>query len=231
MQLHRWQIAFWTCEEQGNASSIVIGVGLSKLSKFAALFALLAALQLLAPSVQAGPVIRVGETGPVSVGSTFAVPILVSDAVGLLAYQFDLHYDASLLELLGFSDLGTDFELAAIAGGGVLTGITGFALPGEISGIADSISGATSGLSGSGSLVEIEFRALMRGESALTLSGVFLDFASVGPEAIRSGTVSVSVPEPGAVWLTVSAMVLLYLQRSRCLSGRSGRSLARSSLG
>ena len=166
----------------------------------------------MGPSL-AAPIISVGESPSVTVGSTFEIPILVSGATDLMAFQFDLSYDSTILMALSFNDLGTGFETAAIAGGGALTGITGFLFPGRLSGVADSMSGALSGLTGSGSLAYVQFQALAPGIASLTLSNVFLDFAQLDPGSIVNGFVA--VPEPGTMALLTLGLVLLAWKQSR----------------
>jgi hypothetical protein len=77
------------------------------------------------PFCVATPVITAGSA-TANAGDTFTVAISVADASDLRAFQFDLSYDSSILSLLSFTDAGTDFEAAATAGGGSLTGVTGF---------------------------------------------------------------------------------------------------------
>jgi hypothetical protein len=61
--------------------------------------------------------------------------------------------------------------------------------------------------SGSGVLAEIEFQALARGLSPLTLSNVFLDLSDQGFN-ISNGQVLV-VPEPSSLALLICGLVLL----------------------
>ena len=160
----------------------------------------------------------------VNVGDTFTIPVSVADVTDLQSFQFDLSYDQTILSVLGFTDTGTDFETAATNGGGSLTGLTGFDLGGTLSGVADSMSGASSGLTGSGVLVEIEFNALAAGTSALDLSQVFLNFSDIG-FAIANGTVCVraspqdcapsgNAPVPGTLLLLLPALAALRLRRA-----------------
>lgn len=171
------------------------------------LMVLLGATSCLSTPVLSAPVVRVGESFVVAVGETLKVPILVSDALDLQSFQFDLGYDESILELLTFTDAGTDFEEAATAGGGLLLGITGFSLPGLLSGAADSMIGVLDGMSGSGTLAYIEFLALANGVSALSLSNVYLDSIELGPDAMVNG--QIAVPEPQSLALLVMALAIL----------------------
>jgi hypothetical protein len=74
------------------------------------LIVVLAATGCLSTPVRSAPVVRVGESFVVAVGETVTVPILVSEALDLKSFQFDLGYDETILELLAFTDAGTDFE-------------------------------------------------------------------------------------------------------------------------
>ena len=63
----------------------------------------------------------------------------VSNAAGLTSFQFDLAFTPTIIKALSFTDVGTNFEAAATAGGGFLTGITGF---------IDNTTGLLSGIAG-----------------------------------------------------------------------------------
>lgn len=174
-----------------------------------------AALLAFALAAQAGPVLMVGESAPMHVGDAFTVSIRVAGAVDLKAFQFDLAYDPLVLEAVGFSDAGTDFEAVALAGGGALTGLTGFLFPGGLSGVADSMSGVADGLYGSGVLANIEFRAIGPGVSALTLSNAFVDFVPLDAGSMVSGIAVVA--EPGSLGLAVLALGCLARRRFRLI--------------
>lgn len=191
---------------------------------------MLAAAAFVFSGVVNAAVISAG-TITVDVGDIFTIPVSIAGATDLQAFQFDLSYDSSLLSVVSFTDLGTDFENAATAGGGFLTGITGFDLSGTLSGVADSMSGASSGLTGNGVLVNIDFTAVNAGTSALTLSNVILDWQGSGFD-IAAGSVCVRaspedcgggnpVPEPGTLALLAAGFAAAGLRR------RGGRSSAR----
>ena len=183
------------------------------------MLALSCALWCQTGPAQASPVIRVGEVPTVEVGQVFTVPVFVTGASDLMAFQFDLDYDSTVLLALAFTDVGTDFEAAANAGSGTLTGLSGFLLPGLMSGVADSISGGSSGLTGTGSLVDIQFVALASGWSSLALSSVFLDFTPLDAGSIVNG--SVQVPAPGTfALLSLGGLLLAFPRRTGQMTWR-----------
>ncbi len=68
-----------------------------------------------------------------NVGDTFVIAISVGGAVGLTSFQFDLGFDPTIVQMLSFTDAGTDFETAANSAGGFLTGeYQPLAVPGNI---------------------------------------------------------------------------------------------------
>ncbi|HEY2920958.1 MAG TPA: cohesin domain-containing protein [Candidatus Binatia bacterium] len=188
-----------------------------------------ASLVMLAPRpVQAVPIISAPFV-TVGVGDTFTIPISITGATDLTSWQFDLGFNPIVVSALSFTDSGTDFEAAATSQGGVLTGITGFILSNQFSGLADSMSGliSGSGLQGNGSLAFLEFHALFPGVSPLTFSNVFLNLSDQGFER-TNGQITVtgipppppSVPEPTVLALLISGLALLGARR---LAGRRRR--------
>jgi len=169
--------------------------------------------ELAGPNMsRAGPLLPELTAGSdtVHVGDVFTIPISVTNVAGLTSFQFDLTFNPAIIRELSFTDVGTDFDAAATAGGGSLTGITGFVdnATGLWSGIADSISGPGTGLAPSGVIVDIEFQALAVGISSLTLSNAFLtdNGASLSSDSgdfvLQNGEVigAVAVPEPRPVF-------------------------------
>ena len=182
-----------------------------------------------ASKADGAPVLTAGSD-TVHVGDVFTIPVSIADVAGLTSFQFDLTFDPTIIAALGFTDIGTDFEAAATAGGGSLTGITGFLddTIGLLSGVADSMSGLVTGdgLTPAGVIVDIEFQALAIGISPLSLSNAFLIDSGAplssdnGQFELQNGQVTViaaaAVPEPATLVLLVAALGALGLLRRRC---------------
>lgn len=175
---------------------------------------------------RASPVMT-ASSAAVKVGDVFTIPISIANTSSLTSFQFDLAFDPSIVEALGFTDVGTDFETAALSAGGSLTGITGFIdnPDGLLSGVADSMSGILGpGLAPSGVLVNIDFKALSSGLSVFALANAFLidDEAPLssanGDFLLQNGQV-VAFPEPNTL-LLLGLAVLGGLVCGRCLNTR-----------
>jgi Cohesin domain len=171
------------------------------------------------PTDPPAPTLTAGSA-TTSVGDVFTVPISIANAQGLTSFQFDLDFNPSVIQAVSFTDIGTDFAKAATAGGGFLTGITGFTnnTTGVLSGIADSMSGLTTGpgLTPSGVLVDITFKAVTVGNTTLAFNNAFLTDGEVplnGNFTLVNG--SVKVLEPSSLILLSVAVSGLGLVRWR----------------
>jgi hypothetical protein len=159
----------------------------------------LVAFLAICPSLLVAQVQAVVSPGSANVadGTTFDVPVDISQVSDLYAYQFDLSFDPSVLDLLSISE------------GPFLSNVgSTFFLPGTIDNTAgtatfnaDSLVGPISGASGSGELAVFNFEALSEGSTALTLSNVSLldstpsniSFTMTDGQVVVSAS---NVPEP-----------------------------------
>ena len=114
-------------------------------------------------------------------GDTFTLDVRAENVVGLAGWQFDIAFEPARLEALGLSEGGflrtdggsTFFQSGSIDNAaGKITGL-----------IAGRIS--EGGVSGSGTVVQVRFKAKSEGETRLTLQN-FL-FGSVAEESIAAG--------------------------------------------
>ena len=192
------------------------GPARAKNLRSAASLALAWAAFMAAPA-EATPVLQVGSA-VVDVGSTFTIDVSVVGASDLQAFQFDLWYDSSRLRLLGFGDAGTAFETVADTGFGLL-GLTGFELPGGVSGVADAMLGVGPG----GGLVDgviatFLFEDIAAGYAAINAEAVFLNFSDQDV-SVNGGSVtnpdSRPLPAPPTIWLTVVAVCAMHARRGR----------------
>lgn len=154
------------------------------------------------------PVFTVGSAA-VTQGSTFNIPVTVTNAVNLTSWQFDLKYEPTVLranlvsEGPFLSSAGTTFFTP-----GVIDHTTGY-----ISLVSASYVGLPPGPSGHGQLANIEFSALKPGTSPLTPSNVFLDFRDSGFTVTEKTGVNVgpgAVPIPDTLGLALLGSVLLW---------------------
>ena len=152
----------------------------------------------------------------VSVGDTFTIPISIVDAADLTSWQFDLSFNPAIVKansvtegafLSSSGTAQTLFIPGAIDNGG-----------GHILGTADLFTDILPPPSGNGVLANIEFSALAPGVSPLTFSNVFLNLSDQGFEN-ANGQITVRgtprIPEPAAMVLLTSGLVLLGARRRR----------------
>lgn len=157
----------------------------------------------------AGPIVAVQPANQsVVAGALLSVNVVISGATDLYAYQFDVGFDPTILTAIQVSE-----------GPFLSTGGATFFVPpvidnssGQISGTADSLLTAISGVNGSGVLATIQFRALAQGTSVVnSFNGVFLDSSLSGIDVTtQGGSVSVTgvaSPEPATVLLASFALL------------------------
>jgi Cohesin domain/PEP-CTERM motif len=145
----------------------------------------------------------------VGVGSFFDVFVDVSSVTDLYAFQFDIGFDPAILSAIGAT------EGPFLPSGGTTFFIPGFIdnTAGTISFNADSLTSAISGVSGSGSIADIQFQALALGTSQIDLSNVLLLDSSLSDIAFNTANASVdvistaAVPEPSTILLIGSGLI------------------------
>lgn len=153
----------------------------------------------------------------VTPGSTFDIPLLISGASDVYAFQADISFDPGILQLLSIDE--GDFLRA---------GGSTFFIPGSIDNTvgsatftANTLFGLVPGVNGSGSLALFGFQATALGGSPLALSNVTLLDSNLNaiPFTTQNGQVS-SVPEPGTLLLLTSAAVGLFAFNRRRIRDR-----------
>ena len=188
-------------------------------------FASLTTLALFSPRVEAVPILSIGSA-TVAVGDTFTIPVSITDAVDLSSFQFDLSFNALILQVIGVT------ESAFFTQADSTVFIPGFIdnSSGQILGVSDALIFQLP-VNGSGVLANIEFMAISAGTSALTLSNAFLNLSNSG-FTVTNGIVCVTsptaptcapvgqVPEPGTVTLLALGFAALVWRR-RWASTRS----------
>lgn len=141
-------------------------------------------------------------------GSTFAVDVNISNVTDLFAFQFDIGFDPSILSATSIT------EGSFLPGGGTTFFIPGTIdnIGGTISSNADTLIGAISGVSGSGTLAVLDFTALAAGTSPIDIANVTLLDSTLS--SISSTTTSgaatvtgVTVPEPSTLLLLGSGLL------------------------
>jgi hypothetical protein len=138
------------------------------------------------------------------VGETFDVLVEISSVSDLYAFQFDISFDPAILSAIDVT------EGSFLPGGGFT-----FFIPGSIDNIGGSISftadillTAVSGVSGSGTLADLQFQALTVGTSPVNLSNVILLDSNLSDIPYNTSNGSVSpVPEPSTVLLLGSGLI------------------------
>jgi hypothetical protein len=177
---------------------------------------------ILVPSIEAVPVISVGTYSTPVTTDPFLVPIVITDAVELIAWSFGLTYDPTdlqindpaALDFLGrpvtegdFFSSGAPFNLL-VPGVIVLDSIT-LEQIGELFGVEGAFGGFPPGPSGDGILAYVEFvkTASGNGESTITVTD-----ASVTSSA---------VPEPTTLVLLADGLVFLGVLRLTRKKGRN----------
>jgi hypothetical protein len=181
-------------------------------------FAIAVLAMLAAPRVGADPVISVGPYTP-STTMPFVVPIVITGAVNLIFWQFDVAYDASDVQIVTncdpFSDPFCNFGGTGVTEGPffgslspfnvfnpgfiLLDGVT-LAQLGQLIAVNDTFGGSLPGPSGDGVLAYIEF--------VTTATGT-----GTSPITVQNPSTTSAVPEPATLALLIGGLVLLGARR------------------
>lgn len=173
-------------------------------------------------------VLSVGSAS-VIVGDEFLVPVDISAATDLFAFQFDVAYDPAILQLVAIGEGG----FLPVAG-------STFFLPGFIDNAfgsatftADTLLGPGPGAAGGGTLVSLDFQAIGAGASSISLANVFLldsnlngiESAAVSARVTATAPGGTTVPEAGTGSFLGLGMILFALShiptdRRRTRSGK-----------
>ena len=137
-------------------------------------------------SVGTGISYAVSET-PIHIGDSFTFDVRADNVSDLAGWQFDIVFDPSILEAIDASE--GDFLK--------LDGGTTFFQSGHIDNAAGKIAGliagriSEGGASGSGSLLQVEFKAKSEGETELALES--FEFGSITGENIPAGPLEIHI--------------------------------------
>ena len=112
----------------------------------------------------AGVISVIGPSTPVAVADTFTINIQGTSIVDLYAFQFDLSFDPNLLSANATTE-GNFLTGGGIFFPGIIDNING-----DITFIADTLTGLVSGVTGDGMFTGISFTALAPGTSAISLT-------------------------------------------------------------
>ena len=173
---------------------------------------LLSAALSMHGSAQAIPSISLAPSaGPVGIGDELTVRVAVTDVVDLYAYQIDFGFDPTVLRFLGvsegnfLSDLGpTNFMDGMVDN-----------TAGSVSYVANSMTGAVFGRSGSGVLLDFRLLATGGGLTTLRLPNVLFLNSSFEELALVSSPLDIligpaAVPLPGTLLLLTAGLLAAY---------------------
>jgi hypothetical protein len=104
-------------------------------------------------------------TTTVDTGTTFVVNVNISGVVDLYAYQFDIDFNPAVIQATSV------IEGSFLPNGGATFFVPGAIdnTNGEINFSADTLLSATTGVSGGGTLLQLDFKAIAPGTSAIVL--------------------------------------------------------------
>jgi len=184
----------------------------------------LLAIPLLAASVPSLLRADALSVGSATVGEgNFSLDVTITGASDVYAYQFDLTYDPTILQLTSI-DEGPFLQSigpTAFAPGGIDNTL------GTATGTVDLFTGSGPGAAGDGTLATFNFQAISYGTSAVNLANVVLLDSGFNPieHSTSGGTVTVQgtseVPEPQYTLLMGLGLAIPVL-KSRLAAWRRG---------
>ena len=124
---------------------------------------------------------------PIHTGDTFTLDIRAENVTDLAGWQFDIAFDPAILEAINVSEgdfLKTDGGSTFFQGGSIDNAT------GKITGLSAARL-STQGVSGTGTLLQVRFRAKSRGETELALHK--FQFGSVTGDSIPAGPHEISI--------------------------------------
>ena len=183
-------------------------------SRIVSVVVVLAAALLFVPLLTGQAVISPGSTD-VFVNQVFTLPVDIAGVSDLYAFQFDLAFDPTILQLLSVS------EGSFLPGAGSTIFIPGAIdnVGGTATATADTLVGDIPDASGDGDLLDFTFQAIDTGASSVSLSNEFLLDSSFNfiPFTTVDGSVTVAAtptPEPpGLSWIGCFAVAAMLLAR------------------
>ena len=147
-----------------------------------------------------------------TVGNSILLDIVFTDANDLYAYGFDVGFDPLVLQVIGLTSAGF------LVSGGSVTFNPGTVnnSAGTVASTVESLQGPVAGVTGSGSLVHLQFNSVGTGSSVITIfNQLFLDSSLSGIDvSVSSASVVVrssAVPEPHTISLGALGVCFLFV--------------------
>ena len=155
---------------------------------------------LPATSTLAVPIFSVSSPNPF-LGEIIHVNVNASGLVDLYDYQFDLNFDPTRLQFVGGA-----FEGPFLATAGATFFFGGIPALGSVQFVFDTLLGPGPGASGNGLLASLDFRALAKGPTTLSLANVLAQDTPGNLINVALVSAQITVPEPGTLALLALAL-------------------------
>ena len=170
-------------------------------------------MMLASAVLHAAPVISIQPmTINATVGNSILLDIVFTDANDLYAYGFDVGFDPLVLQVIELTSAGF------LVSGGSVTFNPGTVnnSAGTVASTVESLRGPVAGVTGSGSLVHLQFNSVGTGSSVITIfNQLFLDSSLSGIDvSVSSASVVVrssAVPEPHTISLGAFGVCVLFV--------------------